>query len=151
MKLLNEESVKGRKLSIVGDCGVMEHLPESRFLREEAPALPEVSEVTIARHFSALERRSHGVNSGFYPLGSCTMKYNPKISTVFGDTWEDFIEQIEANTPFGVDIDYQLRPDTHIDLIDVYGNLWEVPVTFLRSGGYILFTAEIARNKRDHG
>jgi glycine dehydrogenase subunit 2 len=54
-------------------------LPEG-FLRSEEPELPEVSELDIMRHYTALSRRNHGVDSGFYPLGSCTMKYNPKIN-----------------------------------------------------------------------
>jgi glycine dehydrogenase subunit 2 len=54
-------------------------LPEG-YLRVEEPKLPEVSELDIMRHYTALSRRNHGVDSGFYPLGSCTMKYNPKIN-----------------------------------------------------------------------
>ncbi|MEH7300523.1 aminomethyl-transferring glycine dehydrogenase subunit GcvPB [Neobacillus drentensis] len=54
-------------------------LPEG-YVREEEPELPEVSELDIMRHYTALSRRNHGVDSGFYPLGSCTMKYNPKIN-----------------------------------------------------------------------
>ncbi|MBB5180872.1 glycine dehydrogenase subunit 2 [Planomicrobium koreense] len=49
-------------------------------IREEAADLPEVSELDIMRHYTALSKRNHGVDSGFYPLGSCTMKYNPKIN-----------------------------------------------------------------------
>ena len=49
-------------------------------LREKPPALPEVSEVDVVRHYTGLSRRNHGVDNGFYPLGSCTMKYNPKIN-----------------------------------------------------------------------
>ena len=48
--------------------------------RQEAAELPEVAELDIMRHYTALSRRNHGVDSGFYPLGSCTMKYNPKIN-----------------------------------------------------------------------
>ncbi|CAM3804466.1 aminomethyl-transferring glycine dehydrogenase subunit GcvPB [Mesobacillus zeae] len=54
-------------------------IPEG-FIREEEPNLPEVSELDIMRHYTALSKRNHGVDSGFYPLGSCTMKYNPKIN-----------------------------------------------------------------------
>jgi len=54
-------------------------LPDG-LLREEAAELPEVSELDIMRHYTALSKRNHGVDSGFYPLGSCTMKYNPKIN-----------------------------------------------------------------------
>lgn len=49
-------------------------------IREESPELPEVSELDIMRHYTALSNRNHGVDTGFYPLGSCTMKYNPKIN-----------------------------------------------------------------------
>lgn len=54
-------------------------LPDG-LLREELAELPEVSELDIMRHYTALSKRNHGVDSGFYPLGSCTMKYNPKIN-----------------------------------------------------------------------
>lgn len=54
-------------------------IPE-QFLRREETALPEVSEVEAVRHFTELSTRAYGVDSGFYPLGSCTMKYNPKIN-----------------------------------------------------------------------
>ncbi|GIN85503.1 putative glycine dehydrogenase (decarboxylating) subunit 2 [Heyndrickxia sporothermodurans] len=52
----------------------------SEYVREEEPNLPEVSELDIMRHYTALSKKNHGVDSGFYPLGSCTMKYNPKIN-----------------------------------------------------------------------
>ncbi|TFB23822.1 glycine dehydrogenase subunit 2 [Filobacillus milosensis] len=53
---------------------------DSAYVRKESPDLPEVSELQIMRHYTALSTRNHGVDSGFYPLGSCTMKYNPKIN-----------------------------------------------------------------------
>ena len=49
-------------------------------LRADAPALPEVSELDVVRHYTNLSKMNFGVDSGFYPLGSCTMKYNPKIN-----------------------------------------------------------------------
>ncbi|TCP31163.1 glycine dehydrogenase (decarboxylating) beta subunit [Scopulibacillus darangshiensis] len=52
------------------------------YIRQEAPEWPEVSELQIMRHYTALSKRNHGVDSGFYPLGSCTMKYNPKVNEV---------------------------------------------------------------------
>lgn len=58
----------------------LESLLPQGYLRSEEPELPEVSELDIMRHYTALSRRNHGVDSGFYPLGSCTMKYNPKIN-----------------------------------------------------------------------
>ena len=53
---------------------------ESTLLREEIPALPELPEGEIVRHYLNLSHRNHSVDSGFYPLGSCTMKYNPKVN-----------------------------------------------------------------------
>ncbi len=58
----------------------IEELIPSSYLREKEAELPEVSELDIMRHYTALSKRNHGVDSGFYPLGSCTMKYNPKIN-----------------------------------------------------------------------
>jgi glycine dehydrogenase subunit 2 len=54
-------------------------LPESE-LRKKPADLPEVSEIDVVRHFTRLSQLNHGVDIGFYPLGSCTMKYNPKIN-----------------------------------------------------------------------
>ena len=48
--------------------------------RSEVPALPQVSELDVVRHYTNLSQMNFGVDSGFYPLGSCTMKYNPKIN-----------------------------------------------------------------------
>lgn len=69
--LLPREEFPGQELA--------ETLPE-RFLRESELALPELSEVEVVRHFTDLSQRAYGVDNGFYPLGSCTMKYNPKIN-----------------------------------------------------------------------
>jgi glycine dehydrogenase subunit 2 len=50
-------------------------------LQRKTPApLPEVSEIELVRHYTHLSQRNFSVDSGFYPLGSCTMKYNPKIN-----------------------------------------------------------------------
>ncbi len=79
MKLIFEKSAPGRGMQYLPQCDVEEvSLPES-LRRETAPALPELSETDISRHYTELNKRVHGVNSGFYPLGSCTMKYNPRI------------------------------------------------------------------------
>lgn len=63
----------------VEEQSVAEMLPQG-MVRTDAAELPEVSELDLVRHYTALSRRNHGVDSGFYPLGSCTMKYNPKIN-----------------------------------------------------------------------
>lgn len=64
---------------LITEEDIRESLPE-QFLRRKPAALPEVSEVEAVRHFTELSTRAYGVDSGFYPLGSCTMKYNPKIN-----------------------------------------------------------------------
>lgn len=53
---------------------------ESNYIRTTPANLPEVSELDIMRHYTGLSNRNYGVDSGFYPLGSCTMKYNPKMN-----------------------------------------------------------------------
>jgi glycine dehydrogenase subunit 2 len=83
-KLIFEVSTPGRVGFSLPEMDVPEldvnGLLPAGYLREEEPQLPEVSELDIMRHYTALSRRNHGVDSGFYPLGSCTMKYNPKIN-----------------------------------------------------------------------
>ena len=75
------------ELSKEGRCGCS--LPKNRFghhelpaamQRKEAAALPECDEPTVVRHYTNLSNNNFGVDNGFYPLGSCTMKYNPKIN-----------------------------------------------------------------------
>jgi len=83
-KLIFELSTPGRSTNLLPGCDVPEKeinelIPEE-FLREEEAELPEVSEVDGVRHFTHLSQKNYGVDSGFYPLGSCTMKYNPKIN-----------------------------------------------------------------------
>ncbi len=80
MDLIFEKSKPGRKGASLPELDVpkKEILPKE-LLRQKIN-LPEVSEVDIVRHYTALSRRNHGVDNGFYPLGSCTMKYNPKIN-----------------------------------------------------------------------
>ncbi len=57
----------------------LDSIPKS-IKRTQLPRLPELSEVEVVRHFTRLSQMNYGVDSGFYPLGSCTMKYNPKIN-----------------------------------------------------------------------
>ncbi|MBS7407827.1 MAG: aminomethyl-transferring glycine dehydrogenase subunit GcvPB, partial [Prevotellamassilia sp.] len=54
-------------------------LPDT-LVRTRAVGLPEVDEPTVARHYTNMSNNNFGVDTGFYPLGSCTMKYNPKIN-----------------------------------------------------------------------
>lgn len=77
MKLIFEKSVSGRHSSLLPVCDVPAFdLPETR---QEPLELPELCENDVSRHYTQLCKRVHGVNCGFYPLGSCTMKYNPRI------------------------------------------------------------------------
>lgn len=78
MKTLFERSVEGRHCAILPACDVPEFTPEH--VREKALRLPELSETDLSRHYTELAKQTFGVNDGFYPLGSCTMKYNPKIN-----------------------------------------------------------------------
>ena len=80
MQLIFEKSVPGRKgFSLPGkDVPDSASLP-ANLLRKEPPALPEISELQIIRHYTELSRKNFGIDTHFYPLGSCTMKYNPKI------------------------------------------------------------------------
>lgn len=52
----------------------------SKYLRQDDADLPELSEIDVVRHFTHLSNKNFGVDTGFYPLGSCTMKYNPKLN-----------------------------------------------------------------------
>lgn len=81
MKLLFEKSVAQRRSHYLPPCDVPAAyaLPVALRRHSDLP-LPALSETDVSRHYSALERRAFGVNQGFYPLGSCTMKYNPKIN-----------------------------------------------------------------------
>ena len=80
MKLLFEKSVSGRGSVYLPECDVPVTALPTELKRQKDALLPELSENDVSRHYSELERRAYGVNNGFYPLGSCTMKYNPKIN-----------------------------------------------------------------------
>ena len=79
MKLIFEKSVPGRGCGLLPVCDVEAVSLPAGLEREVPPALPEMSETDVSRHYTELCQHVHGVNCGFYPLGSCTMKYNPRI------------------------------------------------------------------------
>ena len=81
MKLIYEKSKSGRRSSAIPhhDALPSAEVPEE-LRRAEPPRLPEVHELELVRHFTELSARNFGIDTGFYPLGSCTMKYNPRVN-----------------------------------------------------------------------
>ena len=79
-KLLFEHSEPGRKGYSLPKLDVPPAQLPTELCREEISGFPELSEVDVVRHFTRLSTWNYGVDSGFYPLGSCTMKYNPKVN-----------------------------------------------------------------------
>ncbi len=83
-QLIFEKGAPGRRTSIMTALDVpaepLESMVPADMLREQPAPLPEVSEIEIVRHYTHLSQRNFGVDTGFYPLGSCTMKYNPKVN-----------------------------------------------------------------------
>ena len=80
MTLIFEISNEGARCATIRKPDVKQVKISKKYVRAEKPQLPEVSEVDFSRHYTALSSRAFGVDTGFYPLGSCTMKYNPKIN-----------------------------------------------------------------------
>src|SRR5437868_9220701 len=83
-KLIFEKGAPGRRVDIMPAMDVptepvVSMVPASMLRKEPAP-LPEVSEIEVVRHYTHLSQRNFGVDTGLYPLGSCTMKYNPKLN-----------------------------------------------------------------------
>lgn len=88
-KLLFEKSKTGRKAYTLPKLDVPKRILENEIpenlLRKSLPDLPEISENEIARHFLRLSHLNYNIEKGIYPLGSCTMKYNPKINEVIAN------------------------------------------------------------------
>ncbi len=81
MKLVFERSVPGRRgVRAVTDDSARDAEFPAELLRDRPAELPELTELDVVRHFTELSRKNFGVDTGFYPLGSCTMKYNPKAN-----------------------------------------------------------------------
>lgn len=127
-KLIFEISKKGRvgfnfpELD-VPEKPVSELIPASFLQKGDLPELPEVSEVDVIRHYTNLSQLNYGVDSGFYPLGSCTMKYNPKIN-------EDLaglpgFEKVHPLQPeYSVQGILCLMYDTVVKLCEITGMKW---------------------------
>jgi len=81
MELIFEKSVPGRRGLTIAQAEVPTSINlKAGLLRDKPAELPELSELDVVRHFTALSRLNFGVDTHFYPLGSCTMKYNPKVT-----------------------------------------------------------------------
>src|SRR5437667_11965041 len=80
MKLIYERSQAGRRASAVPDPDVEPASIPDGLRRLKPPRLPELAEPELVRHFTELSTRNFGIDTGFYPLGSCTMKYNPRVN-----------------------------------------------------------------------
>lgn len=126
-KLIFEHSHPGRSGYSLPRNDFSRHvgeLPES-CLRKEAPALPEVDEPTVVRHYTNSSTNNFGVDTGFYPLGSCTMKYNPKINDALAAS-----RSIAALHPF--------QPaDSVQGALEIY---WELQSALSEIGGMSEFT-----------
>jgi glycine dehydrogenase subunit 2 len=79
-KLIFECSVEGRKGYSLPQSDVPSYQPPKNLVRSSAAELPEVSEPDVIRHYTNLSQKNYAIDLGIYPLGSCTMKYNPKIN-----------------------------------------------------------------------
>src|SRR6186713_1335813 len=80
MKLIYERSQEGRRASALPRHGLPVPAVPEELRRAEPPRLPELAEPELVRHFTELSTRTFGIDTGFYPLGSCTMKHNPRVN-----------------------------------------------------------------------
>ncbi len=80
MELIYEKSQAGRRAGRLPSYGLPVPEVPAELARKEPPRLPELAENEIVRHFTNLSERNFGIDTGFYPLGSCTMKYNPRVN-----------------------------------------------------------------------
>ncbi len=79
-----DRSSPGRRSSAFPPLDVPDVAAPSSHRRAEAPELPQVAEIDLVRHYTMLSQQNYGVDTGPYPLGSCTMKYNPKVAETVG-------------------------------------------------------------------
>ena len=80
MELIYEKSKPGRRASTLPRYDLPAAEVPEELRRAEPPRLPELAEPELVRHFTELSTRNFGIDTGFYPLGSCTMKHNPRVN-----------------------------------------------------------------------
>ena len=114
IKLLMDQSKKGRKSINLPEIGVTKSdLPDKKFLRSEL-ILPEISQLDLIRYFTNLSSLNYSIDTNFYPLGSCTMKYNPKINEQIA-SYEGYAKshpnQTEENIQGSLKIIFELQEE----------------------------------------
>jgi glycine dehydrogenase subunit 2 len=129
-KLIFEKGVKGSNSFSLPEAGlaqpdINQTLPPI-FLRHQAPDLPQISEVEAVRHYTELSQRAYGVDNGFYPLGSCTMKYSPKINE-----WAARIPGLAALHPYQA-------PETIQGALQLYYEMQEILAEITGMDGFTL-------------
>jgi glycine dehydrogenase subunit 2 len=107
MKLLNEKSKQGSSSFNVSLLDIQTNIPAN--LQRTALDLPELPEVEVVRHYTTLSKSNFGVDNGPYPLGSCTMKYNPKINEIAAKIHEFNIHPLSQHNEGALEIIYQLQ------------------------------------------
>ncbi|HCZ06473.1 MAG: glycine dehydrogenase subunit 2 [Thermotogota bacterium] len=112
--LIFERSRNGRSAYSLPPMDVPESVldMEPHLIRKVEPGLPEVSELQIVRHYTELSRKNYAVDVGFYPLGSCTMKYNPKLNDALAESEDlSFLHpyQDEADLQGALELMYNLQ------------------------------------------
>jgi len=116
-KLIFEKSVRGRKGYTLPKNEInitIDECLDSKFLRKTELNLPEVSELDVQRHFITLSHKNHFIEKGFYPLGSCTMKYNPKLHETIADNpkfTQIHPQQPEESVQGALQVCYELQKD----------------------------------------
>lgn len=101
-KLIFERSVKGHRSFDLPKMDVPEtNAIPAELLADSELKLPEIAEIDLVRHYTNLSRRNFGVDNGFYPLGSCTMKYNPKINEEMPALFADLHPYADQDTVQG--------------------------------------------------
>ncbi|NLO20439.1 MAG: aminomethyl-transferring glycine dehydrogenase subunit GcvPB [Syntrophomonadaceae bacterium] len=129
-KLIFEKGVKGSNSFRLPSAGLpqpdINHTLPPIFLRHKDTDLPQLSEVEAVRHFTELSKLAYGVDNGFYPLGSCTMKYSPKINE-----WAARLPGLAALHPYQV-------PETIQGALQIYYEMQEFLAEITGMDGFTL-------------
>ncbi|BBJ28250.1 aminomethyl-transferring glycine dehydrogenase subunit GcvPB [Athalassotoga saccharophila] len=117
MELIFEISTAGRRGFIPPKSDVKGYELSDKFKRSNPPRLPEVTEGDVVRHYTNLSRLNYAVDVGFYPLGSCTMKYNPKLNE-YAASFDGFSKihpyQDESSIQGALELMYNLQEDLKV-------------------------------------